>query len=231
MYTFVWFIHSCFTYIHKWYLAKNNNKTFNSSVAQQGLSGQVWLSLNYNRFKIKFWSSLSVCLSVCLSSLWYNRTGWLGVKHQVSYSLSLSLSLSLPPPILPSLVPSLLSPPSPLPPHTFWLRDTFLGLATREADFVTRLILPNTLKVTTERRSQFVFIWPWTSDTQSLTLSLRAEDGTSLPWRNWDGGVATQTFCVPGTLSWISVPGCLFPSTAWHGHLHQTRPLTQTAAV
>ena len=142
---------------------------FNSSVAHASkthhnqLSGQVWLNLNYNRFKISFGV---VCLSVCLSSTWYNRTGWLGVKHQVSYSLSLST-----PPPLPSLVPSLLSPPSPLPLHTFWLRDTFLGLATREADFVTRLILPNTLKDTTERRSQFVFIWPWTSDTQSLTLS------------------------------------------------------------
>ena len=36
--------------------------------------------------------SLSLSLSLSLSP-WYNRTGWLGVKHQLTYLLTLSLSL------------------------------------------------------------------------------------------------------------------------------------------
>ena len=48
------------------------------------------------------WHQISASLS--LSSPWYNRNGWLGVKHQVTATITttttttLSLSLSLPPP-------------------------------------------------------------------------------------------------------------------------------------
>ena len=38
---------------------------------------------------------LSVCLSICLSSPWYNRTGWLGVKHQLTYLLTICLPACL----------------------------------------------------------------------------------------------------------------------------------------
>ena len=37
------------------------------------------------------WQTSSFILS--LSSPWYNRTGWLGVKHQLTYSLSRCLSI------------------------------------------------------------------------------------------------------------------------------------------
>ena len=36
-----------------------------------------------------------ISVSLCVSLPWYNRTGWLGVKHQFTYSLCLSVSLSL----------------------------------------------------------------------------------------------------------------------------------------
>ena len=49
---------------------------------------------------LSFRGSLCLCLSLSLSHClcllpWYNHNGWLGVKHQVTYSLFLSLSLSV----------------------------------------------------------------------------------------------------------------------------------------
>ena len=78
---------------------------------QNGRRDWVWVSpfhptstpITFSSLCLCLCLSLSVCLSVCLSlvtfppslSPWYNRTGWLGVKHQLTLSLSFSLSLSL----------------------------------------------------------------------------------------------------------------------------------------
>ena len=61
----------------------------------------VWFSLSVGlSLSLSFRVSLYLCLFLSLShcrclSPWYNHNGWMGVKHQVTYSLFHSLSLSL----------------------------------------------------------------------------------------------------------------------------------------